>query len=94
MAEAADGLVAELGDAWAPFADSVAALADEDWDRRTAAGWTVKEMLAHVAFWDEAAVPVTSTTPGKLSGVGRIRRRKCVTGSWPRMSRHWVPRRP
>lgn len=30
-------------------------------DEPTVAGWSVKEMLAHVAFWDEAVLPVVVT---------------------------------
>jgi Mycothiol maleylpyruvate isomerase N-terminal domain len=41
--------------AWAPFR---AAVDKADLDRATSAGWTVKEMLSHVAFWDETVTPV------------------------------------
>ena len=33
-------------------------LGPDGMERRTSAGWTVKEMIAHVAFWDECALPV------------------------------------
>lgn len=43
--------------AWAPFREAVAAQTDPD--RRVAEdGWTVKELLSHVAFWDETVGPV------------------------------------
>jgi hypothetical protein len=58
VGEAADRLAAELGTGWTPLGDAVNGMAESDWHRATSAGWTVKEMLAHVAFWDEAAVPV------------------------------------
>lgn len=29
-------------------------------ERRTAAGWTVKEMVAHLAFWEETVDPVVN----------------------------------
>lgn len=38
--------------AWAPFREAVEQQ-KADLGRVTAAGWTVKEMLSHVAFWDE-----------------------------------------
>jgi Mycothiol maleylpyruvate isomerase N-terminal domain len=46
-------LRARLDAGWAEFRGAVAALSSEDVERRTPAGWTVKEMLAHVAFWEE-----------------------------------------
>jgi uncharacterized protein (TIGR03083 family) len=41
-----------------PLREAVARLRPEDFDRSTRAGWTVKEMLAHVAFWEETADPM------------------------------------
>lgn len=41
--------------AWAPFR---AAVDKADLDRTTSSGWTVKELLSHVAFWDETVTPV------------------------------------
>lgn len=46
--------------AWAPFRAAVEARRDL-LDEVTSAGWTAKEMLAHVAFWDEAVIPVVAT---------------------------------
>lgn len=46
--------------AWAPFRAAAAAMGDA-LDTPTPAGWTAKEMLAHVAFWDEAVVPIVVT---------------------------------
>jgi Mycothiol maleylpyruvate isomerase N-terminal domain len=43
-----------------PLRDAVAALQPEDFDRRTRSGWTVKEMLGHVAFWEETAEPLVA----------------------------------
>ncbi len=44
---------------WAPFRAVVARLALGDrLERVTPAGWTVKEMLAHIAFWEETVKPV------------------------------------
>ena len=58
MGQAADRAQGQLESAWRPFEHAVQSLAGPGWARTTEAGWTVKEMLAHVAFWDEAAVPV------------------------------------
>jgi hypothetical protein len=41
-----------------PLREAVAGFRLADFDRRTRAGWTVKEMLAHVAFWEETAEPL------------------------------------
>lgn len=44
--------------AWAPFREAVARLSTEQLEQPTSSGWTAKEMLAHVAFWDESTPPV------------------------------------
>jgi hypothetical protein len=54
---------------WRPFRAAAAALADEDFDEVTPSGWTIKEMLAHVAFWEETVAPFVD---GMLRG-----------GDWP-----------
>ena len=43
--------------AWAEFRAAVAALSPDEFDQRTPSGWTVKEMVAHVAFWEETVAP-------------------------------------
>jgi hypothetical protein len=42
---------------WRLFRAAVAALAEEDFSMVTPSGWTIKEMLAHVAFWEETVAP-------------------------------------
>jgi hypothetical protein len=42
---------------WRLFRAAVADLADEDFSTVTPSGWTIKEMLAHVAFWEETVAP-------------------------------------
>ena len=56
-------------------------------DEPTGSGWTAKEMLAHVAFWDEAVVPVVVTMfrgeelpDGWAFGSGDL---GLVKGNWP-----------
>jgi hypothetical protein len=44
--------------AWSEFREAVAQLSPQELERATPAGWTVKEMLAHVAFWEETVRPV------------------------------------
>lgn len=44
--------------AWRPLSEAVRLLGEEGLDLRTSAGWTAKEMVAHVAFWDEAVMGV------------------------------------
>jgi hypothetical protein len=54
-------LVREIEASYAPFRDAVERIAAVGLDRVTPAGWTVKEMVAHVAFWQEAVRPVVET---------------------------------
>ena len=43
---------------WSAFRAAVADLALDQLEHVTPAGWTVKEMLAHIAFWEETVKPV------------------------------------
>ena len=52
---------------WRPFRTAVATLADDDFDVVTSSGWTIKEMLGHVAFWEETIAPFMD---GMLRGRG------------------------
>ncbi len=60
MAASACDIQAQVNAAWSPFRAAVAALGDA-LDHPTSGGWTAKEMVAHIAFWDEAVVPVVVT---------------------------------
>lgn len=60
MPNTARQLRADIEQAWRPLREAVAELAPERLDEETPAGWSAREMLAHVAFWDEAAVPVVT----------------------------------
>ena len=60
MGQGANDALTKIEAAWRPFASAASALGPADFERKTAAGWSVKEMLAHVAFWDEAVVPVVT----------------------------------
>lgn len=53
----ADELREEIAEAAAAFS---AALEPQDLESTTTAGWTVKEMVAHVAFWLETTPPFVS----------------------------------
>ncbi len=43
---------------WSTFRAAVERLSPEGLERATPAGWTAKEMLAHIAFWEETVKPV------------------------------------
>ncbi len=45
---------------WRRLRDAVELLGPDGLDRRTSSGWTVKELVAHVAFWEEAVDPVVN----------------------------------
>ena len=54
---AADDLRTRVDEAWTSFRG---ALDGSDPDATTPAGWSVKEMLAHIAFWMETVPPFVS----------------------------------
>ena len=60
MANRADDVRARVDRSWGRFRAAVEASAGV-LDDPTPAGWSAKEMVAHVAFWDEAVVPVVVT---------------------------------
>ena len=43
---------------WLPFRATVDRLGLDRFKHVSPAGWTVKEMLAHIAFWEETVTPV------------------------------------
>lgn len=82
----ANDILARVAAAWEPFRAAVTARRDA-LDEQTSAGWSGKEMLAHIAFWDEAVVPVVVTMfrgqslpPGWAFGSGDL---DLPAGSWP-----------
>jgi hypothetical protein len=88
---------------WRQFRQALAALPPEALDRQTSSGWTVKEMLGHVAFWMETIEPVVV---GMFRGLP-IEDRDwyggddlAVSGGWPRTDVHnareaaWARSRP
>jgi hypothetical protein len=90
-AETTNDLAAQFQDAWQTFRQLVTA-AENRLDERTEAGWTVKEMLGHMGFWQEAIEGVI---------VGMFRRRSLGDGwrfgsgydpstenEWPRADVH------
>ena len=52
-----DSLVALIEAGFRPLRDAVGALAEAGSDQRTAAGWTLKEMIAHLAYWEGTVSP-------------------------------------
>ena len=53
MTSKADVFADQVDAAWLEFRQEIDRLPPDDFDTLTPAGWTVKEMLAHVAFWSE-----------------------------------------
>lgn len=51
---AANQLLAQIDAAWQPFRAAVDRFGETDLANSLPSGWTAKEMLGHVAFWDEA----------------------------------------
>lgn len=58
MPQLSEAVVKKLEAAWSPMRETVSRLGLERLDTTTSTGWSVKEMLAHVAFWDEAVLGV------------------------------------
>jgi hypothetical protein len=54
--EAARRILENVSATWRPFRDAAGRLGTGRFDEQTPAGWSAKEMLATIAFWDEAAV--------------------------------------
>jgi len=46
---------------WGRLMDVIQRLGSDGLDRPLSPHWTVKEMLAHLAFWEETSVPVIQT---------------------------------
>ncbi|MGE0598703.1 MAG: DinB family protein [Dehalococcoidia bacterium] len=70
----------------------VGQLPPEAFDATTSAGWTVKEMLGHVAFWDEAVFGFMTSVLRQLPlppdwsfGSGY---RPAADGTWPHFDVH------
>ena len=91
VAAKASDLRARVDSAWAPFRAAIAAMSDA-LDEPTGGGWTAKEMLAHIAFWDEAVVPVVVSMfraeelpAGWAFGSGDL---GLVEGAWPEADVH------
>lgn len=91
MTSKADVLADQVDAAWLALRQEVDRLGPEDFDARTPAGWTVKEMLAHVAFWAETV---------EMAIVGQLRGEPIseaewyggddlgISGAWPHFDVH------
>lgn len=58
-------LLAEVQRGWEPIRAAVEAIGEEGLDGTTRSGWTVKEMIAHLAFWEETVVAMVYHFRGK-----------------------------
>ena len=47
-----------VAEGWSRFRGAIDRLPLQELERVTPAGWTLKEMLAHIAFWEETVKPV------------------------------------
>ncbi|MGE3074382.1 MAG: DinB family protein [Dehalococcoidia bacterium] len=54
VSKSAARLVAQIEARHEPFHAAVQRLKPQDFESATSASWTVKELLGHIAFWDEA----------------------------------------
>ncbi len=58
MTDATQRVLGAVEAGWRPLRRAAAHLGEEGLEMTTTAGWTAKELLAHVAFWDEAVLGV------------------------------------
>lgn len=49
----AQRLIARIEEGWRPFRDAVRGLGRARFDERTSAGWTYRDLVAHVAAWED-----------------------------------------
>ncbi len=69
--KAARALLERIDAEHRPFREAVDALGVQGLGRRTPAGWTAKEMVAHIAFWEEAGIAtITSMFRGEQMPAG------------------------
>ena len=54
MSSSSEQLLQRVEEYYGPLREGFARLGEAGLDRVTSAGWTAKELLAHVAFWNEA----------------------------------------
>ena len=79
-------LIDQIEERWKPLRASIDRLPPASLESLTSSGWSAKEMLAHVAFWDEAVGGFVTlairnqTLPGGWAfGSGYV----SVDGPWP-----------
>jgi Mycothiol maleylpyruvate isomerase N-terminal domain len=84
-------LAEQLEASWERLRSAVAQLSELDLERTTTAGWTAKEMLGHLAFWEEATEPVITAMfrsqqlpAGWVFGSGYV----SEDGDWPTAEVH------
>jgi hypothetical protein len=65
MSGPADEMRVRVEDAWTAFRATVGDRSPDELDDVTAAGWQVKEMLAHAAFWLETVPAVAECSAAR-----------------------------
>ena len=85
-------IVEEIAASWRPIDEALAALTDSTLEQHTPAGWTAKEMLAHLAFWAEAvegymslAIRLKPLPEGWQFGSGYV---PATDKPWPHFEEH------
>jgi len=86
----ARAILEEIEAQWWPLRDAAEALGLSRWEEKTPSGWSAKEMLAHVAFWEEAPIGyVTLALRGQeLPGGWRFGSGYYPEGAWPGADEH------
>ena len=90
MSEANQRMLDRIEAVWAAFRVAVDKLGDSGLESQLRQGWTAKELVAHVAFWDEAVEGAVTglfrhqdLPPGWSFGSGYV-----PGGEWPHFEVH------
>ena len=87
---AAQRILAKIDAAWSRLRDATERLGSLRLEENTSAGWTAKAMLAHIAFWEEAAVGWVTVGIRKqqLRDGWRFGSGYVLQDDWPRADAH------
>lgn len=81
MAEDRDALLKHYRDSRAELLAAIDGLSDEDLTERTMDGWSVKDHLAHLSFWDEMRAGEVERISAGMESVWRMNEEQDVAAN-------------